>query len=1114
MQSLAAMARAVSALLFLSGALAAPNCSMTGSWFYSLDPKTVITLGDLSPDGSSYNASCSPADGWDAAVVALDVARSWSTALLVTFYNKGSPTGVVTPGWLLGDCAAGNESLIYFGGTALYSAAWCKVGNSNCSVPLDPLWQQPDAAVHLIEVSHSDIGWLGTQDDLLIDSTNINAALSLMANDTSFVWQHECILFMRAYVEMFPEMEAEMVARIAEGRFDMGGTWTEPYEGSFVNELLARQMYVGRKWATTRYPGLDTAVVGFHQDGPLRALQTAQVYAKAGMRYMKPSRYSEEIVRWTGADGQSSLLAFPQIHYCTGAYQWGETAPDILYRMAMYAPFYKAHGMPPVLGVTWGCDYAPPTNASDLMAQWAAAGGSTGALPPLVFSNFKNFLDTLSFNGGAAGVPVIQGERPNIWLYEAVPTHHWMFSDFRNSGGRLLPAAEAFSTFAAVALAGSFAGYPADPLSWAWLNVTLDDHGISGEPVPKGQGLPAWLVNDNSPPQWDMLYAEKWAFAVSTGEALLEAATQAIASGIDYTAGAPANALGAVVVFNTLSWSRTDTAVGVPITWGAQQTPVAIVDASGAVIPSQPVVGDYDGSELLTGWQWNFTARPQQTAGAGDGAGVSANATQLVFQAPLVPSMGYATYFLVPAASVPAPAATAATAAAPADAAAAPAGAAGAAAARVTDTCTPGAVWQSTFSTPYFSITPGRGGLSSVVDLTANGGAGRELFDTSQYDAGEWMQLEYTGMGASETRAYPNPWVNPATFQRLGNVTGGVRWTAIECGPVRSVFATDPVPTANSTVQLIVAAYAGMPRLDYRVRLTNWTAAFGVVNRVVFPVLTDQQNVSFATAYGVSRVGIDEAEDGFNDVWLLDPGPTAPKFDRGYALRPREIGDWIRAEGPSASGGGVTLSSSVGCWDWVDPTGAYPATQPVLAPEMLVQTTGNRGPFLPEPGQHDVLISIVPSQGDWSGGWRRGVQPNHPLRTVIMELPATTAATGTARAAAGATAGTLPFSHSFLNVTTGPSGGSSEAAVWVTAVKKEDAGSGDGVIVRFFSVSAADVGNVTVNVGLGRPLTSAAVTDLIEEHPQPLPPAAVSADSATLTVGHYDIQTMRLGLLS
>jgi allantoicase len=43
-------------------------------------------------------------------------------------------------------------------------------------------------------------------------------------------------LFLRVYVEMYPQREEELVLRMSEGRFDIGGTWTEGYESSMLNE--------------------------------------------------------------------------------------------------------------------------------------------------------------------------------------------------------------------------------------------------------------------------------------------------------------------------------------------------------------------------------------------------------------------------------------------------------------------------------------------------------------------------------------------------------------------------------------------------------------------------------------------------------------------------------------------------------------------------------------------------------------------------------------------------------------------------------------------------------------------------------------------------------------
>lgn len=57
---------------------------------------------------------------------------------------------------------------------------------------------------------------------------------------------------------------------------------------------------------------------------------------------------------------------------------------------------------------------------------------------------------------------------------------------------------------------------------------------------------------------------------------------------------------------------------------------------------------------------------------------------------------------------------------------------------------------------------------------------------------------------------------------------------------VRTVFATSPVQTAHSVVTLTLELYETVKRADLRVDLDNWDSAFGVVNRVVFPVASDQ----------------------------------------------------------------------------------------------------------------------------------------------------------------------------------------------------------------------------------------------------------------------------------
>ena len=660
-------------------------------------------------------------------------------------------------------------------------------------------------------------------------------------------------------------------------------------------------------------------------------------------------------------------------------------------------------------------------------------------------------------------LPVVTGERPNLWWCENSATHHRMWSSYREAG-RLLPAAESFASFAALT-AGGWAGYPTAALAAAWLNVSLADHGISAEPTPKGQGLPSWLLADGDPDTADALYAGKWAAAAATGATLLAGAQAALAAGVDASATAPDTALLLLVVFNSLSWRRHDPVLDLP-------PPPALPGGGAATLFSA------DGA----------TPVPLQ---------ITAEGTML-FTAD-VPAFGFATFYLCwggaggdgagageEGSKAPSGDPGAATVQAGESGTDAVTGTAHASSPRAATLPAP---WTTPWSNAHFRLTPGLGGLQEVVDLASN----TSLFDTRHYDVGEWMELQYTGMGASETRAYAAPWLNTSTFARLGRLGAPINWTCVEDGPVRTVFTSAELQTAHSRVQLRVEAYAALPRLDVRVRILDWDSAFGVVNRVVFPIATDQRNVSFATPFGVVRVGIDEAEVGFRDMWLQSPGPTVGAFERGWAMRPREVGDWIRAEGARSGGPGVTLSSSVGAFDWLDPTGAYPPEQPVLAPEMLLHTNSNRSPFLPEPGDHDFLFSITASAPGWASGWRAGVAPNNPLRAVQ-------------RAVNGTQGARLPLRHSFINVTA--AGGGGEAEAWVTAVKKED--SGAGLIVRAFSTSAQDA---SVVIASAWPLAQgAARTNLIEGEPVDIP-GTVGAGQVELPLGHWAIETIKLGVL-
>lgn len=164
------------------------------------------------------------------------------------------------------------------------------------------------------------------------------------------------------------------------------------------------------------------------------------------------------------------------------------------------------------------------------------------------------------------------------------------------------------------------------------------------------------------------VYAQKYALASDMGSTLLSTSQAAIASLVD-TTGAPLNAAQTIVVFNSLSWSRSD-----PVFLELPAGNFSIVDSHGVEVPSQ----------------------------------MSVNGT-ILFAATDVPSFGYATFYAVPATFSP----------------------------RIYIP-SPGTPWTTPYTNAFYTVAPGRGGISSWIDLAS----GAELFDTRFYDVGEWMELQ------------------------------------------------------------------------------------------------------------------------------------------------------------------------------------------------------------------------------------------------------------------------------------------------------------------------------------------------------------------------------------
>lgn len=128
-------------------------------------------------------------------------------------------------------------------------------------------------------------------------------------------------------------------------------------------------------------------------------------------------------------------------------------------------------GLPPIAPAPKGSDYAPPALWNAFMSEWRAASPANVSVG---YGTFKSFLQAIDEAPGTR-LPVVQGERPNLWWAETTPTHHRMYDNLR-AAARLLPTAETFWAWNAL-LASSWGGYPEDRLETAWLNISIQGAG-------------------------------------------------------------------------------------------------------------------------------------------------------------------------------------------------------------------------------------------------------------------------------------------------------------------------------------------------------------------------------------------------------------------------------------------------------------------------------------------------------------------------------------------------------------------------------------------------------------------------------------------------------------
>ncbi|GHT25202.1 hypothetical protein FACS189430_11490 [Bacteroidia bacterium] len=366
------------------------------------------------------------------------------------------------------------------------------------------------------------------------------------------------------------------------------------------------------------------------------------------------------------------------------------------------------------------------------------------------------------------------------------------------------------------------------------------------------------------------------------------------------------------------------------------------------------------------------------------------------------------------------------------------------------------------YENKFYKVTLGDGGIESLYDKETK----TEFFRTEKFSGGELFTMQSKGDDAFDLGPAPPPTMEG--FDQLRNYKQ--QWQCIETGAVRDVFQTIQ-PLKETQACLRVVLYKTVKRIDVEIDLNRFNGENWREFRLAFPVNMKQAKVTYEVPMGVVEVGKDEIDGAFN---FPRREPETPAKE----VHPREVQDWF-----SVSDGktGLTISSDVAVFDWIDPTDK-PVDYAVLQPVLLASRKSCHweGNYYLQPGDHTYSFSLYTHQGDWKNGYQKGTQSKQPLQTIVSNPLKYS--------------GVLPETYSFGSV--------NGKTVVVSTIKKCD--DDDSVILRCYDIEGKDT-EATFN--FFNDIQAVSHTNIIEEEPVAIPSFKRGFSHK---IGHHAIETFKV----
>ena len=414
---------------------------------------------------------------------------------------------------------------------------------------------------HLVGHAHIDMNWLWLWPETVeVCKNTFSTAAKLMDEYPDFIFSQSQPAVYLAMQENEPAVFATIQDRIKRGQWDaIGTTWTEGDTNMSSGESIVRSILYGKRYMKQQF-GVDSTVC-WEPDTFGHVWTLPQILAKSGIKYYYFARCNKgyPLFWWEGPDG-SRVLA-----YSYGGYSSDISENDLLHSAVAFAKTTGIRDYMRVYGV--GDHGGGPTRemldvASDLRTR--------DNYPKIKFSKVSDYFETVLKTGHE--FPVFKGELNTV--FEGCYTTHSDIKRWNRKSENLLSCAEKFSAIAA----NWRVTYSTRGFEDSWRNTCFNQF----------HDLLCGSAIHGSYDYSKKLYDE----ATSQAEFALDNSLDALVERITTKGtGIP------IVVFNSLSWTRTDP-VNVPSPFSGQEGHFAVTDESGTDYPA-----------LNIGDRLSFTAR-------------------------------------------------------------------------------------------------------------------------------------------------------------------------------------------------------------------------------------------------------------------------------------------------------------------------------------------------------------------------------------------------------------------------------------------------------------------------------------------------------------------------